>query len=183
MVQLFVPVARAALAAPVRGLHFEPTTERPQRDLALRFADQAGTFLAGAGAQGCLCGFSDWAAVAEIARDLAQRNAAPFIAVLSYTAGSRYDLIEREVDIDDDAPCAQAAHGALIVLHNGPVEQRRHHRIVRALVGAVGTEVVLRLKGGQLLRGTLGAFDAASEVGAVGTRTFVAAQVHELADR
>ena len=178
MVNAFIPTRHVALAPSVRDLDLG-YGNAIQRDLALHFAGVPGTILTSTAR--CLCGFADWDALLTLARDLAVRNAVDFVAVLSFVDGDRRALTEIEFDIDDDAARVPIAARELVVLHNGPVEQRRHRRLLRGLAAAVGREVTLRLKNRAVLRGAL-AFDPASEVGAVGNRTFVAAQVHELAD-
>lgn len=176
MLNLFVPARAPVLPAPVRGLRFAPEGEI-QRDFAARFATAPGVLLAGHGGGPCLCGFDDWDALYAIARDVLAANALESLAALRFWSGTRYELGERTIDVDDPEACTPLVVGELARLHLEPAERRRHRLVVRALTRAVGERVSLRLKSGRALRGVLVAFDAQSEVGRVEGRTFVAAEV------
>jgi hypothetical protein len=84
------------------------------------------------------------------------------------------------VDPDDPEHCTPLEPGELVVLRTLPAERRRHRRLIRALVARVGWPATLQMKHGTELHGTLVAFDPESEVGTIGERTFVAAQVLSL---
>jgi hypothetical protein len=181
MLNLFVPVARPALGAPVRGLRFAIGGEI-QRDMAARFAADAGTILCGYGGGMCLCGFADWPGLYELARDLRVRNAVDYVALLKFFSGRRYRLVERAVDLDDAEMCTPVDDGVLVVARCEPREPRRHRQVVRALSRSVGAHVVLRLKSGRVLPGVLLAFDPETQVGSVDDRAFVAGQVLAVED-
>ncbi|MCE9580725.1 MAG: hypothetical protein K8W52_46825 [Deltaproteobacteria bacterium] len=178
MLNVFVPARGIAIPPGVRQLELGLGGEI-HRGLAAHYAGVVGTMLVAQGR--CLCGFADWPAVVEVARELATRNAVDRVAILSFWPGDRGPLTERVFDIDDDAAHEGIAAGELVVLDHGTVEQRRYRRLLRALSGAVGREVTLQLKSHATLAGVL-AFDPESEVGSIGDRTFVAAQVHALVE-
>lgn len=180
MVNLYVPRAPALLGPPVRGLHFKSQGEI-QHDFATRFATGPGSFLHGYGSGSCLCGFDDWPALYDVARDLIERNDVAYVAALKFWSGDRYQLAERELDPDDAEQCTPVRDGELIILRCGPAEQRRHRQVRRDLTRHVGARVTLRLKSGRALHGLLAAFDPDSEVGTLDDKPFVAAQVLEVA--
>ena len=180
MLNIFVPLPRPVMGPPVRGLHFSASGEI-QKDFAARYGRAGGIILAGGCAQGCLCGFADWNAFYELAQDLFDRNAIESMSALRFWSKARYELTERVVDPDDPELCTPLAQGELLVLRTLPAERRRHRRLLRALVACVGGRTTLQMKHGAELHGTLVAFDPESEVGTVGDRTFVAAQVLAIA--
>jgi len=176
MLNIFVPLPRPVMGPPVRGLRFL-TSGEIQKDFAARYGRTGGVILTGASAQGCLCGFEDWNAFYETARDLFDRNAIESMSALRFWSGDRYELAERVVDPDDPERCPPLEPGELVVLRTLPAERRRHRQLLRALVARVGSPATLHMKHGAELHGTLVAFDEESEVGTIGDRTFVAAQV------
>lgn len=179
MLNAFVPTASAAqvaLVAPVRGLSFGALGE-VQRDFAARSARGAGAVLIGRRRGDCLCGFDDWPALYEALRALLVANRAERVEALLFWSGDRYALSERAVDLDEPRDHAPFALGEVVIARIEPAERRRHRGIVRALAGAVGADVTLRLKSGRELRGTIEEFDPESEVGRIGGRAFVAGEV------
>ena len=176
MLNVFVPLLQPVMGPPVRGLHFLPSGEI-QKDFAARYGRAGGVILSGACAQGCLCGFVDWNAFYEVAQDLFDRNTIESMSALRFWSKDRYELTERVVDPDDPELCTPLEPGELVVLRALPAERRRHRRLLRALVASVGSPATLQMKHGAELHGTLVAFDPESEVGTIGDRTFVAAQV------
>ena len=176
MLNVFVPLLQPVMGPPVRGLHFLPSGEI-QKDFAARYSRAGGVILSGACAQGCLCGFVDWNAFYELAQDLFDRNPIESMSALRFWSKDRYELTERVVDPDDPELCTPLEPGELVVLRALPAERRRHRRLLRALVACVGSPATLQMKHGAELHGTLVAFDPESEVGTLGDRTFVAAQV------
>jgi hypothetical protein len=179
MINVFVPVRHPAVGPEVRGFSLG-TGGEVQRDFAERYARAHGTILVGKNAKTCLCGFGDWEAFYDVARDILTRNAIATLAVVRFWSGDRYTLTERAIDPDDAELCTPVELGEVVVLCTGPPEQRRHRIVVRTLARKVGEAVTLHMKGGRELKGTLVAFDVESEVGHVGTGTFVAAQVHDV---
>lgn len=176
MLNIFVPLARPVMGPPVRGLHFLPSGEI-QKDFAARYCRAGGVILSGACAQGCLCGFVDWNAFYELAQGVFDRNAIESMCGLRFWSKDRYELTERVVDPDEPEHCTALEPGELIVLRTQPADRRRHRRLIRALVAHIGSPATLHMKHGAELHGTLVAFDPESEVGTIGERTFVAAQV------
>jgi len=175
MLNMFVP-ARVAASSPVRGLTFGEGGEL-QKDFVLRYAKWKGTFLAGSSAGPCLCGFQDWDALYEVARGVMEQASVDWLALIHFSSGNRYELIEREVDPDEPEFCTALELGEVVVLRTQPAERRRHHRVLRRLQERVGSQVTLSLKGGRTLHGHLREFDAQSEVGRVDEAIFVAGQV------
>jgi hypothetical protein len=178
LLNLFVPRKVPELGPPVRHLSFGDGGEIHEAFAAL-YAGR-GAVLAASSKFGCLCGFNDWDAVYETARDLVVRNAVSEIVFLRFWSGDRYKLRTRTVDPDDAESCRPLERGEVVVVHTGPPEQRRHRLVVRSLVRAVGEKATLRLKGGRTLSGTVTAFDEVSETGAIGDVAFVAGQVMAL---
>ena len=176
MLNIFVPLARPVMGPPVRGLHFLVSGEI-QKDFATRYGRAGGVILSGACAQGCLCAFVDWNAFYELARGVFDRNPIESMCGLRFGSKERYVLTERVVDPDEPEACTPLEPGELVVLRTLPAERRRHRRLIRALVARVGSLATLQMKHGAELHGMLVAFDPESEVGTIGDRTFVAAQV------
>jgi hypothetical protein len=181
MLNVFVPVPDAAVGPPVRGLHLLSFGEI-QRDFAARFAAAHGTLLAAHGGRTCLCGFDDWPALYEIARELLGRNAVSYVALLHFWSSERYQLVERAVDLEDAEQRTAIATGEVVIASIEPARRRRHRQVVRTLRRRIGAVVSLTLRSGRTLRGVLVEFDPESEVGRVGDQTFVAGQVHEVAE-
>ena len=176
MLNVFVPLPRPVMGPPVRGLQLLASGEI-QKDFAARYGCAGGVILSGSCAQGCLCGFADWNAFYELAQDLFDRNRMDSMSALRFWSKDRHELTERVVDPDDPELWTPLEPGELVVLRALPAERRRHRRLLRALVAGVGSTATLEMKHGAELHGTLVAFDPESEVGTIGDRTFVAAQV------
>jgi hypothetical protein len=119
------------------------------------------------------------AAFYEVVRDALERNRVQWVAAIHFWSGDSYELGERTLDPYDAEASTSLPCGEVAVLRAEHPEQRRHRRVVRALSRGVGATVILRMKSGRDLQGTLTAFDAESEVGHVGGATVVAAQVLE----
>ncbi len=83
-------------------------------------------------------------------------------------------------DWADPQACTPLPYGQVAVMQTEHPEKRRHRQVVRELACRVGATVILRMKKGSELRGTLTEFDTESEVGRVGGATVVAAQVLEV---
>jgi hypothetical protein len=169
MINLFVPVAPLEALGPVRGLTFGPSGE-VQKDFAARFAGR-GTILVGFGPQGCLCGFADWEALREVARDAITRHGVDEIAAMRFWSGDRHPLRERKIDLDQ-GPLEAPEIGEIVHLCMLPPEQRRHRDLVAALQSHVGGPVTLRTRGGRVIRGTLEAFDTESDCGTIDGEPF-----------
>jgi hypothetical protein len=180
MLNLLIPVKGAAASTPVRGLRFSSEGE-VQRQFAKSFARE-GTILVGSGSKGCLCGFGDWDAFYEIVRDLMHRHRVEWASAIHFWSGVVYELTERSFDPYDTEECTELLYGEIAVMRAAHPEQRRHRRVVRALARRVGGAVVLRMKGGREIQGTLTQFDAEAEVGSLGGATFIAAQVFEVVE-
>ncbi len=178
MLNLFVPARGTSPLKVVRGLKFQPDGEI-QSDFASRFARTSGAILVGSGPQGCLCGFSDWDALVEIARDALSRERVPELVALRFWSRERYSLTERIVDLDEVQGVVPAM-GELVRMRVLAPEQRRHREIVRALERSLTAVVTLRLRSGEVLEGTLEAFDAESDVGTIDGRPFVAWEILEV---
>jgi hypothetical protein len=181
MLNMFVP-GRASASEPVRGLTFSAGGEL-QKDFVLRFGSSKGTFLVGSGPGYCLCGFDDWDALYSVARSVMERASVDWLALIHFSSGNRYELVEREVDPDEPEACTALEVGEVVILRAQPAEQRRHRRVVRALQERVGCCVTLKLKSGRALHGELREFDVESEVGRVDDTTFVAGQVLSVSPR
>jgi hypothetical protein len=179
MMNLFVPLPIPVMGPPVRGLHFKSGGEI-QKDFAAKYAKAGGTILVGACAQGCLCGFIDWDAVYELSNDLFEHNAITTLSLLRFWSKSRYELTERVLDPDDPELRVPFEYGEVVVLQTLPADRRRHRRLLRALTARVGSQATLHMKHGETVHGGLTSFDPESEVGTIGDRTFVAAQVLSL---
>lgn len=176
MLNVFIPATRPILPPPVRGLSFVSEGEI-QKDFAARHERTAGVLLAGVGGGPCLCGFDDWDALYAIAREVLAKNRLEWMTALHFWSGDRYALEERRVDPDDPETCTPCKMGEVALIHAEPAERRRHRLVVRELSRAVDHVVTVRLKSGQKIRALLASFDAESEVGRLGMRTFVAAEV------
>jgi len=176
MLNLFIPFARPILPRPVRGLKFERHGEI-QRDFAARYSTVGGVFLAGYGGGYCLCGFNDWDAVFQIAREITAKSVLSWVAALHFWSGDRYELGERRIDPEDPEACVPVPIGMVAFLQAEPPERRRHRLVLRSLTRAVGTTVALRLKSGRTLHGPLVSFDCESEVAEIDGRPVVAAEV------
>jgi hypothetical protein len=179
MLNLYVPVARPELGPPVRGLYFCEGLE-VQRDFRDRFVGMSGIVLGGAGGGYCLCGFRDWQSLREIGCDAIRRNRVPWVAFLFFASGDGGPLNERVVDPEDPESDVRIERCEILMMQPDPPERRRHRLLVRALARKAGENVELRMKSGQRLGGLLASFDGATEVGQIGDRIFVAAEVREL---
>ena len=175
MLNLFVPIGDPVVGARHGRLGFTRTGEI-QKDFAARVARRGGAFLIGT-ANGCMCGFDDWPALYQAARDLLAENGILEIEALRFWSKDRYTLTERVADLDDAEACTPLVMGEIVVMRVDRPERRRHRLVVRALSRSIGAEVTLRMKSGRELRGVVTAFDPDSETGSVGPTPFVAAQV------
>jgi hypothetical protein len=177
MINLFVPCKKPMIPAAVRALSFADLGEI-QRDFEARYEKQ-GTILRGFSSAHCLCGFADWAALIETVRELMGKNAVKQAAAIHFWSGDRYQLNGRIVDPFDDELIAseQFPLGELVIFETIAPARRIHHKTVKKLSSLVSSHVVLLLKNGQEICGHLESFDITSEVGSLGTKTFVAAQV------
>jgi len=177
MLNLYLPTPAPVAAPAVRGFEFVPGGE-VQKDFRQRFPD--GAIWAGHCAGPCLCGFSDWPALWQHTRELVEANRVQTAAVVSFWAGSRYTLRDRTVDLGDEAITVTLTEGEVALLVIQPPARRAHARVVSELTGRVGGPVIVQLKNGITLRGTLGAFDPISECGEVDGTPFVASAVRQV---
>jgi hypothetical protein len=176
MLNLFVPVPGLTLVPAAHGLWFEPGGEI-RREFAARFAAERGTILAGYRKNRCLCGFDDWTALYDLARELMAQHSVEAVALLLFFSGTRGPLPERIVDPEDQELCTAGLLDELIIVRREPAAQRNYRKVMRSLARRIGEPVVVRLKSGRALHGALVAFDTESEVGSVDDQVFVAGQV------
>src|SRR4051812_13080200 len=126
MLNLFVPLAQPVMASLVRGLAFSRSGEI-QKDFAELYRGR-GTILCGS-AGSCMCGFDDWPALYEAARDVLSRNRITELAALRFWSKDRYELASRVVDPDDPESCTPLVMGEVVVIRAEPPEKRRHRLV------------------------------------------------------
>jgi len=128
---VFVPVVNASRGPALAGLELDPRGEI-QPDFVAWHARERGTYLHVYGGAMCLCGFHDWSALYGLARDLLERNQAPYVSMLRFWSGARYDLIERAVDVDDTAHHAPIDDGEIVHVRRQLAPRRRPRVVVHA---------------------------------------------------